>query len=62
VGGGELFVLDVGSTRIQILDTAGHFRRAVNLAYADSRTGLAVDNQATFTSAIQSSTGFSLQP
>ena len=45
VGGGELFVLDVGSTRIQILDTAGHFRRVVNLAYADSRTGLAVDSQ-----------------
>jgi len=45
VGGGELFVLDAGNTRIQILDTAGHFRRAINLAYADNRTGLAVDNQ-----------------
>jgi DNA-binding beta-propeller fold protein YncE len=45
VGGGELFVLDAGNTRIQILDTAGHFRRAINLAYADHRTGLAVDNQ-----------------
>jgi DNA-binding beta-propeller fold protein YncE len=45
VGGGELFVLDAGNRRIQIFDTAGHFRRAINLAYADHRTGLALDNQ-----------------
>jgi len=45
VEGGELFVLDVGNTRIQILDTAGHFRREVPLSYADHRTGLAVDDQ-----------------
>jgi len=45
VAGSELFVLDAGNTRIQILDTAGHFRRAINLAYADNRTGLTVDNQ-----------------
>jgi sugar lactone lactonase YvrE len=45
VSGGEVFVLDAGNTRIQILDTAGHYRRAINLAYADHRTGLAVDNQ-----------------
>jgi DNA-binding beta-propeller fold protein YncE len=45
VSGGELFVLDAGNTRIQILDTAGHFRRAINLPYADNRTGLAVDQQ-----------------
>jgi len=43
--GGEVFVLDAGNTRIQILDTALHFRRAIDLAYADHRTGLAVDNQ-----------------
>ena len=42
---GELFILDAGNTRIQILDTALHFRRAINLAYADGRTGLAVDEQ-----------------
>lgn len=42
---GELFVLDVGNARIQILDVAGRFRRAINLAYADHRTGLAVDSQ-----------------
>jgi DNA-binding beta-propeller fold protein YncE len=45
VTGGELFVLDAGNSRIQILDTALHFRRAVSLAYADHRTGLAVDGQ-----------------
>ena len=44
VGGSELFVLDAGNTRIQIFDRAGHFRRAINLAYADNHTGLAVDN------------------
>lgn len=42
---GELFVLDAGNTRIQIFDTALHFRRAINLAYADGRSGLAVDHQ-----------------
>jgi sugar lactone lactonase YvrE len=42
---GELFVLDAGNTRIQVLDTALHFRRAISLAYADGRTGLAVDDQ-----------------
>ncbi len=45
VGRGEVFVLDAGNTRIQILDTAGHFLRAINLAYEDNRTGLAVDDQ-----------------
>lgn len=45
VVGGELFVLDAGNTRIQILDAAGHFRRAIKLASAENRTGLAVDNQ-----------------
>jgi len=45
VEGGELFVLDVGNTRIQILDTAGHFLRAISLTYADHHTGLAVDGQ-----------------
>ena len=45
VGSGELFVLDAGNSRIQIFDTAGHFRRAFNLPYADNRTGLTVDNQ-----------------
>ena len=45
VRGGELFVLDAGNARIQILDVAGRFRRAINLPYADNRTGLAVDDQ-----------------
>jgi DNA-binding beta-propeller fold protein YncE len=45
VEGGELFVLDAGNTRIQILDPAGHFRRAIPLTYADHRTGLAVDGR-----------------
>ncbi len=45
VGGGEVFVLDAGNTRIQIFDTAGHFRRAISLVDTDNRTGLAVDSQ-----------------
>jgi sugar lactone lactonase YvrE len=45
LSGSELFVLDVGNSRIQILDTGGHFLRAMNLVYADRRTGLAVDPQ-----------------
>ena len=45
VVGSELFVLDVGNTRIQVFDTGGHFLRAMNLGYADRRTGLAVDNR-----------------
>lgn len=45
VSGSALFVLDVGNSRIQILDKGGHFQRALNLAYADRRTGLAVDRQ-----------------
>lgn len=42
---GELFVLDAGNTRIQVFDTALDFRRAINLPYADGRSGLAVDDQ-----------------
>jgi DNA-binding beta-propeller fold protein YncE len=45
VSGDELFVLDAGNTRIQIFDTAGHYRRTINLDYADSRSGLAVDKE-----------------
>ena len=45
VNGDELFVLDEGNARIQIFGTAGHFRRVLNLGYADSRTGMAVDRQ-----------------
>ncbi|MGB9285046.1 MAG: 6-bladed beta-propeller [Candidatus Sulfotelmatobacter sp.] len=45
VSGSELFVLDVGNSRIQVLDIAGHFLRVLNLPYADRRTGLAVDAQ-----------------
>ena len=45
VAGGELVVLDAGNTRLQVLDTGGHFLHAINLGYADQRTGLAVDNQ-----------------
>ena len=45
VSGSELFVLDAGNLRIQILDTEGHFLCAIQLAYADKRTGLAVDDE-----------------
>ncbi len=46
ISGRELFILDAGNTRIQVLDTAGRFLRAINLGYADQRTGLAIDSQA----------------
>jgi DNA-binding beta-propeller fold protein YncE len=45
VAGSELFVLDAGNTRIQVFDSGGHFLRAINLGYADRRTGLAVVNR-----------------
>jgi DNA-binding beta-propeller fold protein YncE len=45
IAAGELFVLDEGNARVQIFDAALHFRRAINLTYADHRTGLAVDGQ-----------------
>lgn len=45
VEAGELIVLDAGNTRIQIFDTALHFRRTIGLDYADRRTGLAVDHR-----------------
>jgi DNA-binding beta-propeller fold protein YncE len=45
VADSELFVLDAGNTRIQVFDTGGHFLRALNLGYADRRTGLAVDKR-----------------
>jgi len=44
VEAGELIVLDAGNTRIQIFDTALHFRRSIGLDYVDRRTGLAVDD------------------
>lgn len=45
VAGNEVFVLDTGNKRIQVFDTGGHFLRALNLVYADRRTGLAVDSR-----------------
>jgi DNA-binding beta-propeller fold protein YncE len=44
VAGNELFVLDSGNARIQVLDTAGHFLRAISLGDTDPRSGLAVDH------------------
>jgi sugar lactone lactonase YvrE len=35
-------VLDAGNMRIQVFDSGGHVLRAINLSYADRRTGLAV--------------------
>ena len=43
--GSELFVLDSGNARIQVLDTAGHFLRAISLGDTDPHSGLAVDNR-----------------
>ncbi len=45
VGGGEVFVLDEGNTRVQIFDATGNFRRTINLAYVEPRSGLTVDYQ-----------------
>ena len=45
VSAGELFVLDAGNTRLQIFDSAGHFKQSIALVDAGPRTGLAVDNQ-----------------
>lgn len=45
VAGSDLFVLDAGNTRIQAFDSGGHFLRAINLGYADRKTGLAVVNR-----------------
>jgi DNA-binding beta-propeller fold protein YncE len=47
ISGGEVFVLDAGNTRIQVLDIAGHFLRAIRVPYADAHTGLAVDERGT---------------
>ena len=42
--GDEIAVLDSGNSRVQILDSQGHFLSEVRLAYASNRTGLAMDN------------------
>lgn len=44
VSGGEVFVLDAGNMRIQVLNIEGHFLRAINLPNVDNRTGLAADD------------------
>lgn len=41
--GGELFVLDSGNGRVQILDLRGHFRKAITIVDAPRSAGLAVD-------------------
>lgn len=43
--GREMVVLDSGNTRVQILDTRGHFRKEIKLEYTDNRSGLAVDKE-----------------
>ena len=43
ISGDELFVLDYGNSRIQILDLSGHFRRQIRLGEANLSDGLAVD-------------------
>jgi hypothetical protein len=40
---GEIFVLDVGNSRVQIVDQRGQFKREIRLANVDNRAGLAVD-------------------
>jgi DNA-binding beta-propeller fold protein YncE len=43
--GKDLCVLDSGNSRIQVLDTDGHFKRSINVGYAGHGAGLAADNQ-----------------
>jgi DNA-binding beta-propeller fold protein YncE len=43
IAGDELYVLDSGNARLQILDLAGRFRRQVKLAEASLDDGLALD-------------------
>jgi len=43
IAGDELFVLDSGNTRVEVLELGGHFRREVRLPEADQDDGLAVD-------------------
>jgi len=43
ISGDELFVLDSGNSRIQVLDLSGHFRRQIRLGEANLSDGLAVD-------------------
>ena len=45
IAGDELFVLDSGNTRVEVLDLGGHFRREVRLPEADQEDGLAVDGK-----------------
>ena len=42
---GEIFVLDVGNSRVQILDQRDHFQKEIPIANVDNRTGLAVDGE-----------------
>jgi DNA-binding beta-propeller fold protein YncE len=45
IAGDELFVLDSGNSRLQVLDLGGRFRREVPLPQADLEDGLAVDRE-----------------
>jgi sugar lactone lactonase YvrE len=45
-GGGELFVLDTGNTRVQVFDAAGRFLRQIDLIHTDRHTGIAIDSHA----------------
>jgi DNA-binding beta-propeller fold protein YncE len=45
IAGNEIFILDSGNSRLQVLDLNGHFRREVKLADLGSHDGLAVDNE-----------------
>jgi len=45
VSEGEIAVLDQGNSRVQVLDSRGHFRREIKLANPGDRAGLAIDSQ-----------------
>jgi DNA-binding beta-propeller fold protein YncE len=45
IAGDELFVLDSGNSRLQVLDPGGHFQREIKLPEASGDDGLALDEK-----------------
>jgi len=45
IAGDELFVLDAGNSRLQVLDLSGHFRREIKLPEVSADDGLALDKE-----------------
>jgi hypothetical protein len=45
LAGDELFVLDAGNSRLQVLDLGGHFRREIKLTEVSADDGLQLDHE-----------------